>query len=405
MLVLLLVVVFLGTVSCLPRGADPNKANLYTGSQFQCADGSQSFPMEYVNDDYCDCSDGSDEPGTAACSNGSFYCANTHFKGQLISSSRVDDGICDCCDGSDEIGGKCANNCQELGAHIAEEAKKIRRNQAIGFQTRLAYVADGKASKARRDQDIAVHAAEEEKLRLELEERSSYKEQVEGPAKEAKEAAKAVLEKVEAEKQDAQKETNRAAAEEELGRIDKDNNGEISPDELLDYGKSEESLLPYEEVAELVEGGEIETATIVDMIQTQIQIRKEEKERVEAEEKKKAEKRAKKPNLRDIVATPAPVEDSEEELWGEDGKKIEKEPLDEFGEDLEPDEYDEMEDEYREEEEEDEDESVSPVRNTVSYDPVTQKLIDVYEEAETLFNEAKNRHDGVKRQLEEVKKT
>jgi hypothetical protein len=36
-----------------------------------------------------------------------------------------------------------------------------------GFQTRLAYVADGKAAKARRDQDIAVFAAEEEKLRYE----------------------------------------------------------------------------------------------------------------------------------------------------------------------------------------------------------------------------------------------
>ena len=40
--------------------------------------------MEYVNDDYCDCNDGSDEPGTAACSNGSFYCVNKHFKGNYI---------------------------------------------------------------------------------------------------------------------------------------------------------------------------------------------------------------------------------------------------------------------------------------------------------------------------------
>ena len=54
------------------------------------------------------------------------------FTGQKISSSRVDDGICDCCDGSDEASGKCADNCRELGAHIAEEAKKIRREQAIG---------------------------------------------------------------------------------------------------------------------------------------------------------------------------------------------------------------------------------------------------------------------------------
>merc|ERR1712176_1373087 len=132
------------------------------------------------------------------------------------------------------------------------------------------------------------------------------------------------------------------------------------------------------------------------MIQTQLQNRKEEKERVELEEKRKEERRAKKPKLRDIVPTPPPEED-EEELWGEDGKKIEKQPLDEF-------EQDHLEDEYDDVDEEEEEESVSPVRNTVSYDPETQKLIDVFEEAETLYNEAKNRHDSVKRQLEDVQK-
>ena len=39
-------------------------------------DGSDSVPFDMVNDDYCDCKDGSDEPGTAACPNGSFYCSN-----------------------------------------------------------------------------------------------------------------------------------------------------------------------------------------------------------------------------------------------------------------------------------------------------------------------------------------
>lgn len=98
--------------------------------------------------------------------------------------------------------------------------------------------------------------------------------------------------------------------------------------QLLEYGKSEDAILPYDDVTFLVEGGEIETATLVDMIQTQLLSRKTEKERVEAEEKKKEEKRAKKPKLRDIVPTPpAPVEDDEEDLWGEDGKKIERQPV------------------------------------------------------------------------------
>ena len=65
-----------------------------------------------------------------------------------------------------------------------------------------------------------------------MDERRAYKEEVEGPAKEAKEAAKAALENVDEEKKAAEKEKSKAAAELELGRIDKDSNGEISPDEV-----------------------------------------------------------------------------------------------------------------------------------------------------------------------------
>ena len=70
-----------------------------------------------MNDDYCDCEDGSDEPGTSACSDGVFFCVNALFKGHYIPSSRVDDGICDCCDGSDE-----ANDCTDVCLHLRQEA-------------------------------------------------------------------------------------------------------------------------------------------------------------------------------------------------------------------------------------------------------------------------------------------
>ena len=34
-----------------------------TGEQFTCFDGLKTFSFEKVNDNYCDCADGSDEPG------------------------------------------------------------------------------------------------------------------------------------------------------------------------------------------------------------------------------------------------------------------------------------------------------------------------------------------------------
>jgi len=84
------------------RGVPPHLHDQYSGSTFTCDNGSKKISISLVNDAFCDCLDGSDEPGTSACNNGVFYCINSGYKLLSITSSRVDDQICDCCDGSDE---------------------------------------------------------------------------------------------------------------------------------------------------------------------------------------------------------------------------------------------------------------------------------------------------------------
>jgi hypothetical protein len=73
----------------LIRGIPLERAALYDPSKdFVCLDGTNTVPFAFVNDDYCDCPDGSDEPGTAACPNNTFYCANVGHVAQIIPSSR-----------------------------------------------------------------------------------------------------------------------------------------------------------------------------------------------------------------------------------------------------------------------------------------------------------------------------
>jgi len=93
----------------LLRGVKKDFRKFYVpneNGEFVCLSGNQTIEWSFVNNDYCDCKDGSDEPGTSACPNGRFFCEPEL---RYFSSSRVNDGICDCCDGSDEWKGVTAD--------------------------------------------------------------------------------------------------------------------------------------------------------------------------------------------------------------------------------------------------------------------------------------------------------
>jgi hypothetical protein len=103
--------------------------------------GGKELAKSMVNDNFCDCKDGSDEPGTNACgttpAKHKFFCS----EGRPVFSSRVNDGICDCCDGSDEYGAsapKCANRCGEEGSDTVQAVDL--ESMKKGALTRKQYV-------------------------------------------------------------------------------------------------------------------------------------------------------------------------------------------------------------------------------------------------------------------------
>jgi len=171
-----------GDEGCFVRGVSDAECASYAEG-YLCPSNGRQITKEMVNDDYCDCPDRSDEPGTSACAESTFHCKNVGSFPKDVRSSVVNDGICDCCDGSDEWKGdrkKCENECikeakstyfdllerlANLKAALSSKGESVHKAEIIlrGKKQELALLRETELPallETKRSQEDRMHAAE-----------------------------------------------------------------------------------------------------------------------------------------------------------------------------------------------------------------------------------------------------
>lgn len=167
--------------SSLSLGIAPSDLKYFEGSTFWCKDGSKRVSKDRLNDNFCDCEDGTDEPGTSACPRSRFYCKNVGHVPQSIYSSRVNDGICDCCDGSDEYEGplKCTNSCWEAGKAAREKLVKKVNVYKEGVKLRRSELESGKKLRQKNENKLITLRKEEKLLSAQVKKLKVEKDTIE----------------------------------------------------------------------------------------------------------------------------------------------------------------------------------------------------------------------------------
>nr|XP_040047212.1 glucosidase 2 subunit beta [Gasterosteus aculeatus aculeatus] len=379
-----------------PRGVPLSKRQFYEeGKPFTCLDGSRTIPFDRVNDDYCDCQDGSDEPGTAACPNGSFHCTNAGFKPGFIPSSRINDGICDCCDTTDEYnsGATCQNTCRELGRKERESMQKMAEVAKEGFLLKQQLIQESKRGLEEKKAKHADIDLGKKELENKVEALRTVKEAAEEPEKEAKERH---LKAWEEQKAVIQMEKDKAKMAEVFLELDDDADGFVSVAELLSHSELDSDLgdsFTEAEAQALLGGADQVDHAAFESVWSNI------KGKYVSEHQANAD-------------PPAPVETPLEEIRETDSDH----ESEQYPEEDIPDEEEEEDDEEEEEDDDTDDREVPPTAQSQEkkdgddegtmppYDPDTQSLIDAAQKARDAFDEAEKALREVDDQIKNLEK-
>ncbi|KAM7350962.1 glucosidase 2 subunit beta [Cochliomyia hominivorax] len=382
-----------------PRGVSLSKATLYkprSDESWVCLDGSKTLKFLQINDDYCDCEDGSDEPGTSACAEGTFHCENRGYRSQDIPSSRVNDGICDCCDGSDEYvaEGMCANTCIELGKVEQEQRKYRAEMYKKGAAKRSEMVARGKQLKAEREKrrsELDARRQEQESLKAEKEQ---LKKQAEAAETEALDFFKEQQKEKDALTAANAPETDdslRSEATASFLRYDSNNDGLIEISELqqdLQLDRDRNGVVTVEEAKYFLDEREhVDLEAFITLSWPRIKTMQ---------------------MIAQGIFKPPQGEDENNEEMAElqnDEQRGDQRP-DEDVEQIHPDERYEGDEEEEEEMYEDEDVGTGTVESEkpadVEYDPETQRFINMANEARNALSEVERAIREIEHEIKEI---